>query len=170
MNESPAELPSSTDSEPAPAQKRVFHFWQCFWLTFLVVSLAYAWYCFYVPANDIAWADGYSSAQQQAADAGKPMILYFTGQWCVPCRVMKRQVWADEEVKSVVNEQFVPVAIDVGSPDNAELLTRYNIGGTPVTIVTDSQGNALRWRVGGIGKVEFLDLLAGRDSSAAEEE
>ncbi|WP_425396634.1 thioredoxin family protein [Aeoliella sp.] len=170
MNESPAELPPSTDSEPAPERQRFFHFWRCFWLTFLVVSLAYAWYCFYVPANDIAWADGYSLAQQQAADAGKPMILYFTGQWCVPCRVMKRQVWADEEVKSVVNEQFVPVAIDVGSPDNAELLTRYNIGGTPVTIVTDSQGNALRWRVGGIGKVEFLDLLAGRDSSAAEEE
>jgi thiol:disulfide interchange protein len=65
---------------------------------FLVVSLAYAWYCFYVPANTIAWADNYASAQTLATDSGKPIILYFTGKWCVPCRVMQRQVWADASV------------------------------------------------------------------------
>ena len=62
---------------------------------------------------------------------------------------MKRQVWADEEVKTSVNSQFIPVAIDVDNPDDAAVLARYNIGGAPVTIITDPQGNALRWRVGG---------------------
>jgi len=130
-----------------------------FWLAFLVISLAYAWYCFYVPVNTIAWADNFSQAQQQAADSGKPMILYFTGQWCVPCRIMKRQVWADEEVKTSVHSQFIPVAIDVNDPENEQTLNRYNVGGAPVTIITDAEGNALRWRVGGIGKTEFLELL-----------
>ncbi len=168
MNEMPSQLPSSGNSEPPPDRKRRFHFWRCFWLTFLVVSLAYAWYSFYVPTNNIAWADNHTSAQQQAADSGKPIILYFTGEWCVPCRVMKRQVWADEDVKTSVNAQFIPVAIDVDDPDNAAVLARYNVGGAPVTIITDPQGNALRWRAGGIGKSEFLELLRAPNPSATQ--
>ncbi|MFO0916228.1 MAG: thioredoxin family protein [Pirellulales bacterium] len=169
MSESPLQVPSSDNSASSAGRKRTFHFWRCFWLTFLVVSLAYAWYCFYVPANSIAWADNYSSARQRAAESGKPIILYFTGEWCAPCRIMKRQVWADEEVKTAVNERFVPVAIDVDNPVDAELLGRYNVGGTPVTIITDPQGNALRWRAGGISKSEFLELLGESNASAAED-
>lgn len=131
-----------------------------------MVSLAYAWYCFYVPPNTIAWADDYTSAQQQAADTGKPIILYFTGTWCVPCRVMKRQVWADEQVKTLVNSKFIPVAIDVDNPDHAPIAARYSVGGTPVTIIADAQGNALRWRAGGISKSEFLELLKEPNPSA----
>ena len=159
MNDLPSQLPSSDNSESPPDRKKIFHFWRCFWLIFLVVSLAFAWYSFYVPSNSIAWADNYTSAQQQAANSGKPIILYFTAKWCVPCRIMKRQVWADEQVTASVNAQFIPVAIDLDNPDNAEVLARYNVSGTPVTIVTDPQGNALQWRAGGIGKSEFLELL-----------
>ncbi len=166
MNESQSHLPSSGNSDRQSNGKKIFDFWRCFWLGFLVVSLAYAWYSFYVPSNSIAWADNYTSAQQQAADSGKPMILYFTGEWCVPCRVMKRQVWADEEVKKSVNSQFIPVAIDVDNPNDAALLARYNVGGAPVTIITDPQGNALRWRVGGIGKLKFLEFLANSTPTA----
>lgn len=169
MNESPSPPPTSGNSESPSDRKRILHFWRCFWLTFLVVSLAYAWYCFYVPNNDIAWADNFASARKQAADSGKPMILYFTGTWCVPCRVMKRQVWADEEVQAVVNAQFIPVAVDVDHPDNAEVLAHYQVGGAPVTIITDPQGNALRWHVGGIGKPEFLELLRTPKSSATQD-
>lgn len=169
MNESPSQLPSSSNSELPPDRKKIFHFWRCFWLTFLVVSLAYAWYSFYVPTNSIAWADDYTSAQQKAEDSGKLIILYFSGEWCVPCRVMKRQVWADEEVKKAVNAQFIPVAIDVANPDDAALLVRYKVGGAPVTIIADPQGNALRWRVGGIGKSEFLELLRAPNPSAAKD-
>ena len=79
---------------------------------------------------------------------------------------MKRQVWADEEVKTSVNAQFIPVAIDVDDAGNAAVLARYNVGGAPVTIITDPQGNALRWRSGGVGKSEFLELLGAPNPSA----
>lgn len=164
-------LETMNPAEPALQKpgKRFFHFWRCFWLSFLVISLGYAWYCFYVPTNDIAWARNYDSAAKQAADSGKPLILYFTGKWCVPCRIMKRQVWADGEVATSVNAGFIPVAIDLDSPDSASLLTRYKVGSAPVTIITDPQGNALRWRAGGIGKAEFLDLLEETTASTAKD-
>ena len=139
--------------------------WIRFWRITLVVSIFYAWYCFYVPSISIAWADNYPSAQQQADQTGKPIVLFFTGNWCVPCKIMKRQVWADDDVMKTVNSDFVPVSIDVDDPNNASLLVRYNVGGTPITIITDPNRKAFRWRVGGIGKSDFFKLLQGTTPS-----
>lgn len=150
---------SSADHESHLKGKPFFHFWRIFWLTFLAVSLAYAWHSFYVPSNAIVWAENYASARQQAADSGRPVILSFTGTWCVPCRIMKRQVWADEQVMQLVNARFIPVAIDVDNSENAAVLARYKIAGPPVTIVVDPQGNVLDWRAGRISKAEFIELL-----------
>jgi len=158
MSDTESELAFDETMDPSTKRKPLRHFWRCFWLTFLVVSLGYAWHSFYVPSNEIAWAEDYASAQREAAMSGKPIILYFTATWCVTCRVMKRQVWADSQVMELVNAEFVPVAIDVGDPENAEVMAAYNIKGSPVTIVCDSQGKALDWRAGGISKTIFLEL------------
>lgn len=159
MNDASTQPPPA-DSASRPGRKESPWWWQAFWLSFLVVSLGYAWYCFYVPSNSIAWADGYAAAQQQAAQSGKPMILFFTGKWCVPCRIMKRTVWADDQVEATVNARFIPVLVDVGDPAAAAAaLERYNIGATPTTIITDPQGKVLEQVQGGIDKSEFLKLL-----------
>jgi protein disulfide-isomerase len=142
--------------------------WRWFWRISLVVSLGYAWYAFYVPSNNIAWADDYASAQQQAAQSGKPIILFFTAEWCVPCRIMKRSVLADEHVEATVNAGFTPVTIDVDDPDvAAAALRRYRVGATPTTIITDAQGNVLEQVEGGMGKSDFLKLLGKPNPSAA---
>ncbi len=167
MNEAPSQ--SSPPNEPAAGLgRRRFNFWRWFWLSFLVVSLAYAWYCFYVPSNSIAWAGSFASAQQQAARSGKPTILFFTGAWCVPCRIMKRTVWADEQVAALVNAQFVAVMIDVDDPGASEAVGRYAVGPTPNTIITDPQGKVLQQRSGGMGKAEFLELLGQAKPPGAE--
>ncbi len=124
-----------------------------------MVSLAYAWHSFYAPPNRIAWADNYTTAQQQAAESDKPIILFFTGKWCSPCQIMKREVWADDQVMATVNADFIPVTIDVDNSNATETLSRYGIGATPNTIITDSQGNVLQQRQGRISKPDFLELL-----------
>lgn len=96
----------STDVGSPPSRGKSSQFWRVFWLTFLVVSLGYAWYSFYAPSNRIAWADNFTDAQQQAAKSDKPLLLFFTGKWCSPF------------------------------------------------------GNVLHWKQGGMGKAEFLELIA----------
>lgn len=169
MNDSQSQLPSSTDAGSPPDRNKFFRFWRCFWLAFLVLSLAYAWYSFYVPSNSVAWADNYTLAQQQADQTGKPMILFFTGKWCAPCRIMKRNVWADEQVTATVNVAFIPVMIDVDDPNAAAVMSRYSVGGTPNTIVTDPQGNVLQQKEGGMGKTEFLELLGALNPIVAKD-
>jgi protein disulfide-isomerase len=161
MSNAQSKSPQSTLPASKPGRAKSFNFWRWFWLTFLVVSLGYAWYCFYVPFNsNIVWAGNYSSAQQQASKSGKPIILFFTGTWCIPCRIMKRNVWADKQVVALVNAGFIPVMIDLDDPAAAETLSRYQVGATPTTIIADSQGKVLEQVRGGMGKAEFLELLA----------
>ena len=163
-----SQLQPSTQESAQPHRAR-FNWWRWFWIATLVVSLPYAWYCFYVPSNSIAWADNFSSAQQQATQSGKPVIIYFTGKWCVPCRIMKRNVWADKEVTSLVNNGFIPVMIDVDDPDSASTRSRYSVGATPNTIITDPNGNPLQQNAGGMSKTEFLEMLGSLHSSAAKD-
>lgn len=134
-------------------------FWRWFWLTSLVASLTYAWYSFYVPSNDVVWADNMISARELANNSDKNMLLFFTGEWCVPCRIMKREVFANKEVMKAINEQVVPVMISVDDPNAEELVKHYKVGATPITIFTDPQGKVLDYAVGKIGKTRFLEML-----------
>ncbi len=168
MNEDQPQAARLNEIEPQPSKAKAGRFWQCFWLSFLVVSLGYAWYSFYAPSNRIAWSASYAAAQEEAAELDKPVLLFFTGKWCSPCQIMKRQVWADEQVMAAVNGLFVPVAIDVDDPDAASSLSRYSIASTPTTIITDSRGNVLHYEQGRMSKAGFLELLDELDPSTFE--
>ena len=166
MNDAPS--PSSPSTAPAaPPPRHKFNFWRWFWLSTIPVSLVWVWHDFYVPSNHVIWAKDYASAQQQAAKSGKPMILFFTATWCVPCRIMKRNVWADPQVEATVRAGFTAVMIDVDDPHAAETVSRFRIGATPITIITDPQGKVLDRVEGGMGKTVFLGLLAKLNPSAA---
>jgi thiol:disulfide interchange protein len=77
---------------------------------------------------------------------------------------MKRKVWSDEQVTAMVNAAFIPVTIDVDDPDAAAVLSRYRVSMTPITIITDPQGNVLQWKKGGMNKAEFLEWLGNNIS------
>src|SRR5262245_12642420 len=113
MNETLSQTPASAEPAPQPNRGTALWLWRWFWRVAFLVSIPLVWYCFYVPANNVAWAADYATAEQQAAQSGKPLLLFFTGTWCVPCRIMKRNVWADEQVASLVNTKFIPVMIDM---------------------------------------------------------
>ena len=158
MNDEASQSSSSTEPASRP-QRGKFNFWRWFWLGTIPVSLVWVWFDFYVPANHITWAKDFASAQQQAAQSGKPIILFCTGKWCVPCRIMKRNVWADAEVAATVKAGFTPVMIELDDPNAAETVSRYHVSATPTTIITDPQGNILERAEGGMGKTFFLGWL-----------
>ena len=73
---------------------------------------------------------------------------------------MKRTVWADDEVESVVNARFTAVLIDVSEPGaSSDALERYQVRVTPTTIIEDSDGNVLEQVQGAMSKSELLALL-----------
>ncbi|NRD23609.1 thioredoxin family protein [Winogradskyella litoriviva] len=147
------------NSNVEPSKKKSHPFWQFFWLTFLVVSLWYAWYSFYAPSNDIAWTNDIESAQKHANDSDKNIMIFFTAEWCSPCRIMKRQVFADSEVMKAMHAEVVPVEIDIDDPNAKALVKHYNIGATPTTVFINPEGKVKDYAVGKVGKTKFLEML-----------
>ena len=150
MNNSPSQITKT------PSQR----FWQCFWLTFLVVSLAYAWYSFYAPSNDIKWAKNTTSIGELTRDSNKKTLLFFTGKWCSPCQIMKREVFADKEVTQTINSQATAAIIDIDDPNSKELVAHFKVGATPTTIILDSEGTVAHYIVGKIEKEKFLEIFS----------
>ncbi len=152
-------MKTTDNSSPKFSKTKSHPFWRWFWLTFLVVSLAYAWYSFYVPSNDIKWAKNITSVQKLTNDSDNNTLLFFTGKWCSPCRIMKREVFADKEVTKVINLQVTPVMIDIDDPNTKELVKHYTVNATPTTIIIDSEGKVIDKVVGKIEKKKFLEML-----------
>ncbi|MFZ4508467.1 MAG: thioredoxin family protein [Fimbriimonas sp.] len=167
MNDVPSQATQSAPSSPKPGRGK-FNFWKWFWLSTIPFSLGLLWYDFYAPGNQVAWAKDYASAQQLSAKSGKPMVIFFSGKWCSPCKIMEREVWADREVETKVNAAFIPVMIDVDDPAVAALMPRYKVVFTPTTVITDPEGKVLQQVQGKLGKADFLLFLASPNVASAK--
>ena len=146
------------------AKKKSNPFSKFFWLSFLVMSLAYAWYSFYAPSNKVNWVDNITSMEElMNTSSNNNTLLFFTGKWCSPCQIMKREVFADEEVEKIINSKVRPITIDIDNPNTSEIVNYYKIGATPTTIVVDSKGEVLDYAVGKINKKKFLEMLSNSE-------
>ncbi len=150
---------NTSNNSPKHIKSKSHPFWRFFWLTFLVVSIWYAWYSFYAPSNDITWTDNLESAQKLANNSGKNIMVFFTADWCSPCRIMKREVFADNEVKKAIDANVVSLEINIDDPNAEALVKQYNIGATPITIFIDPEGKVIDYAVGKVDKSKFLEML-----------
>lgn len=136
-------------------------FWRWFWLSFLVLSLTYALHSFYSPPNEIEWINTIASTNDLTKSAKNNALLFFTGKWCSPCQIMKRKVFADNEVEKLVNSRVTPFMIDIDDPINQAIVKHYKIGVTPTTMIVNRQGEVLEYVVGKIEKEKFIEILLG---------
>jgi thiol:disulfide interchange protein DsbD len=63
--------------------------------------------------------DDFDEAMAYAKEQNKPLLVDFTGWACVNCRQMEETVWTDEEIKQILEEDFVLVSLYVD--DKVEL-------------------------------------------------
>ena len=146
-------------------KKKSNPFWKFFWLAFLVISLAYAWYSFYAPSNKVNWVDNITSMEELTNNSSnKNTLLFFTGKWCSPCQIMKREVFADKEVEKIINSKVTSIMIDIDNPNTSEIVKYYKVGATPTTIIIDSKGEVLDYSVGKISKKKFLEMLSNSET------
>ena len=81
----------------------------------------------------------YDEARAAAAAQGKPLLIDFTGYGCVNCRKMEASVWTDDEVASLLTDDYVLVSLYV---DDRKKLDK------PIT-VTGSDGKTTTLRTVG---------------------
>jgi thioredoxin:protein disulfide reductase len=93
------------------------------------------------PYSDAALAD--------AAAAGKPVVIDFYADWCLPCKELEKFTFTDPGVKQAL-EGWVLLKADLtktASPEVAALRTKWNIQGVPTIVFLGPDGKESRPRV-----------------------
>jgi thiol:disulfide interchange protein DsbD len=75
----------------------------------------------------------YEKALQLARQQNKPVLIDFTGWACVNCRRMEENVWVNDEVKALMNNDFIVVSLYVDERNKLPVTER--------TVFTTTSGN-----------------------------
>ena len=110
------------------------------------------------PESTIEWHHDFNIAKNSAQEEDKPILVVFGASWCPPCRTMKREVWPDPQVTKAVENDFIPLYIDVDDRHQSEIVASYQIQGIPAVLIVDSLGKTVR-RANSMSRSETLRFL-----------
>lgn len=125
----------------------------------LVAGVAFA-----IPSKGahVEWTRYDMAALDAARTAGKPTVIDFTADWCIPCKELDSRTFSDRAVAAEL-QRFTRIKADVTQDNeaNQSLLQRYGVVGPPTVLFLDSNGRELRdLRLVGYEKAdEFLARL-----------
>ncbi len=97
---------------------------------------------------------------QQRIAGDKPVVIYFSAEWCVVCRHLENNVLSDSKVISALqswNSTKVDLT-DIGDFQQ-ELMDKYQIIGPPTFIFLARDGSVLKRIVGNVDKEGLLQDL-----------
>ena len=93
------------------------------------------------PVSGIAWRPFTEELLTEAADAGKPVLIDFMADWCIPCHELDHKTFSVEGVITL-SEATVPLKVDLTAigENEAAIKKRFNIRGVPTIIFIDGSG------------------------------
>ncbi len=107
----------------------------------LVIGVVFA-----IPSRkgaELDWKKFDAKAIEAATSSGKPVMIDFYADWCMPCRELDEKTFSHPEVARA-SERFVRLKADLTRPEDPatrELSKRYGILGVPTIVLIDSSGN-----------------------------
>lgn len=113
------------------------------WVSLMIVLLAVSG-CFAgsddPAAAKIQWVQKLPEGLRLARESGRPVMLFFTADWCGPCVELKKYVFTDKRVVAA-SKRLVNVSIDADS--DFETLTAYKVRGIPAVFFLNPLGDII---------------------------
>ncbi|MGE5346623.1 MAG: thioredoxin family protein [Acidithiobacillales bacterium] len=129
-------------------------------------------------AGGVRWR-GLEGGHAEARKTGKPVLYFFTADWCAPCHVLEERVFSDAEAARKVEKLYVPIILEDrrreegANPAGMEALARaFGVQGFPTLVVTrpgDKGGLRLSGWAGRERTLDFIGAAAGRLSELEKE-
>jgi len=115
----------------------------------------------------VVWRD-LDAALAESQQAGKPVMIHFTAQWCGWCKKMKKEVYGQGDVAAVLNQDFVPAMVDTDR--RPDLKAAYGVEGLPTIWFLTSAGEGITYIPGYVDAPTFRKILQWVASGAYREQ
>jgi thiol:disulfide interchange protein len=127
-------------------------------VVFLAMAIAGFWVVrqYLSPKGSVPWRTDLDGAKVEAARARKPLLVYFTADWCGPCQHMKSTTWADGRVAEALKD-YIPVKIDVD--DQPQVARTFGVRGIPRVQVMTAEGSMGQSLTGAVSPEDMVDWL-----------
>jgi thiol:disulfide interchange protein DsbD len=127
--------------------------------------------------SGIRWLDFSPQALAQARSEGRPAVVDFRADWCLPCLEMEKTTFVSPAVAARAGA-FTMLRADVtdASKETDALLSSYGVLGVPTTLFFSPDGTEQHRMVGYVSPEEFARMLdetrgaAGSARASAREE
>ncbi|MBU1873610.1 thioredoxin family protein, partial [bacterium] len=110
-------------------------------------------------AKEMAWRPYQEDIYSTAIKSGKPIIIDFYADWCIPCKEMDKITFTDPGVIKL-SDQFNLLKVDLtsaASPEVIRLKDQFDIKGVPSILFIDKKGNEIfELRIPGFEKPELF--------------
>jgi len=110
--------------------------------------------------SSIAWRPLDSTSLDIARRSGKPAVVDFVADWCIPCKEMEHTTFRDPQVRQQA-DRFAMFMADITSESEQVdgLVDRYQVRGVPTLIVFDRSGTEVQRFVGYTGPDEMAKAM-----------
>jgi thiol:disulfide interchange protein DsbD len=114
------------------------------------------------PKIEHVWLKSEPAALAAAKAEGKPLVIDFMADWCLPCKELEVQVFSHPDVATRFQE-FTLLKIDLSREDEDEALIllreKYGVQTLPAVRVVTPSGKVASGINSLVGVSEFLDVL-----------
>ncbi len=106
-----------------------------------VAALFLAIALFFVPRALSGWQP-YPAGAAAAAPTGRPAVIDFSADWCLPCLELEKRTFSDARVRKALagHDLFKADMTRLGSPESVALAQKFGILGVPTVIFLDASG------------------------------
>jgi len=81
----------------------------------------------------------------EKAKAQKKLIyLDVSASWCLPCQLMKRDVYTDKQTADFFNKNFINYLVDVESDEGPDIKVIFDVKQLPTLLILNEQGDVLK--------------------------
>ena len=104
---------------------------------------------------------------EQAARSDKLVFVDFVTDWCLPCKMMEKDVFSDPGIASFMNEHFINYKVDAEKGNGPLLSMVYEVQSFPTLLFFDIKGEIILRKNGAAYHTELMEMARSALASTA---